>query len=623
MKKFRNPLLIALLILAAVSIVLISCEKGGTDTSAADDTTAEPQTTEAASTSICLIKNGEPLFRVVRPENDATTSASVSVAKEITRTAAKFTEKGLVELVTDWTKDGTHDSETVEILVGGTDYPETRELLSTLNYGEYAVMVIGNKIVVAGYTDTAITRAGNILSDGIVRIGIEAEDGTLELPRDFFYSGIASAQLAEIPLFEGESNTATYYNPGDSCAEMIIGNADLNEFNGYLKKLEDIGYTRAAAREVTGNSFATYYNDKNILSVGYYDYSKQVRIIQENYSEAPIKLLTGENKTKAVTTSQISMLGLEYKKDDGTYAGNGLSILIRLTDGRFIVVDGGFNRAAQANLLVDTIKEQSKDYISSVGGKMTIAAWIITHAHGDHDGMIVKKYSTIKNAGIVVENFICNFMSDSERNTAISTYLAAGKSNWSEGEGGNWNQVYTAASALGADMIIAHVGNLFRFADADLEVLYTIESFGPEVCNALNTTSLIIKMTFTDPVSGKQTVYMSTGDATGNGFEICKKMYGSYLKSDLLQVAHHGGTTWGNDKGTMDAYKAISPATLVWPMGSVSYPSYKTKTHNTVLFSPTNPNFKEVYIAGPEGSVTIFPLPYTVGSAVANMKPLQ
>ena len=77
------------------------------------------------------------------------------------------------------------------------------------------------------------------------------------------------------------------------------------------------------------------------------------------------------------------MIGLEYKKSDGGYASNGLSILMRLADGRFIVVDGGFNRAKDMTMLINRMKEQSAGYADKTGG-IKVAAWIITHSHGDH-----------------------------------------------------------------------------------------------------------------------------------------------------------------------------------------------------------------------------------------------
>ena len=53
--------------------------------------------------------------------------------------------------------------------------------------------------------------------------------------------------------------------------------------------------------------------------------------------------------------------------------------------------------------------------------------------------------------------------------------------------------------------------------------------------NAINTMSMVAKMTFKDG-----TTLMITGDATGNGMEICAKMYSLYLESDIVQVCHHG-----------------------------------------------------------------------------------
>ncbi|MCQ2428414.1 MAG: MBL fold metallo-hydrolase, partial [Clostridia bacterium] len=557
----------------------------------------------------------------VRPDGDDSSSAAVTAAKMIVKSFARFT-KEVIELGTDWSKDGTHDSNAIEILVGATNYPETAELMSQINYGEYAVKVMGNKIVAVGLTEAGITKAADILSDNLVSAGISGGEGNLALDRSMSFKNKVDSRLAEIPMFDN-GGLITYYNPGDNCKEIIVANTSIDDYKAYLKKLEDSGMKLCASHDITENSFAAYANDKYIYNVGFYYYKGEVRIIQEPYSEASVEALNFKNEFKPVTTSQITMLGLEYVKSDGTKAANGMSILIRLTDGRFIVVDGGFTKAEHADIIINNIKSQSAAYADANGG-MKIAAWIVTHPHSDHNGMINKYYSRFSSNKTTVERFIYNFMSEEERNLSVNTYLSKGSTNWSTGEGGNWTGTVTAADSLKADKIIAHVGNVYKFADLDIEVLYTIESFGPQLCNALNTTSIILKMTFTDPLTGKVTTYMSTGDATGNGFEISKKMFGSYLKCDLLQVAHHGATTWGNDKGTMDAYRAIAPATLVWPCGDSYYPTASARAFNAVLLNKTtNPNFKEVYVAGTEGSTTIFPIPYTVGSAVQNKLPLK
>ena len=150
-----------------------------------------------------------------------------------------------------------------------------------------------------------------------------------------------------------------------------------------------------------------------------------------------------------------------------------------------------------------------------------------------------------------------------------------------------------------------------------LETLYTIENYGPTLAQAFNTTSLIMKMTFTDPETKQQTVYLSTGDATGPAFLATSRYFGNYLKSDIVQVAHHGYTTWGTEEGTMAAYRLAVPPTVLWPQGSHGYPNYVTKSYNAVLVNvSTNPNYKETLVAGDEGQITVFPMPYTVGSAI-------
>lgn len=128
---------------------------------------------------------------------------------------------------------------------------------------------------------------------------------------------------------------------------------------------------------------------------------------------------------------------------------------------------------------------------------------------------------------------------------------------------------------------------------------------------SLNPTLVVMRMEF-----GGETVYMSTGDATCNGMEICTKMYGDYLQSDLIQVCHHGYGTWGNDSAIIKAYEAINAPTVLWPQGLEHYETHKTLAYNSVLFRI--PNYKEVYVSGPEGDTVSIPIPYTVGSGIVN-----
>jgi hypothetical protein len=96
--------------------------------------------------------------------------------------------------------------------------------------------------------------------------------------------------------------------------------------------------------------------------------------------------------------------------------------------------------------------------------------------------------------------------------------------------------------------------------------------------------------------------------------EICADMYGDYIQSDIVQVCHHGYSTWGNDAGMIKAYKVVNAPTVLWPQGLHAYPNYKDKAYNKAVFEV--PNYKEVYVSGALGDQIVVPLPYTVGTAI-------
>lgn len=600
--KFLSLLLALLMLLSAA--LLTACEK--TDTPGVDDTTTEDPVTEAPAADLVLIADGKSNCRVIRYDDLDNSDAVVSSASAL-RTYIGTKTKVTPNIDTDWKKPTEeYDHDSVEILVGYTDYSESREALSQIGYGDYIVKIIGRKLVVVGYTDSATALACTKLQELIDSL---ASEGSLTIPGDTLITGTVNEMLNALPEYENGTFSSAF-SSGNDGDQVLIKNTTLEAYATYVLQLEQAGYALYTTNTITENSFATLTNAEYTVNIGYYDYEKSTRIIIEPLAE-PVGLKE-DNTYTAVTTSQITMFGLEYNTENTI----GLSMLIRLTDGRFIVIDGGFTGRAteDAQLLVNALKEQSKDYLKS-GEKITIAAWIITHAHGDHSGMIEKAYAKFKS--MKVEKFLVNFLAPTELAKAMNSSQYG--SNFASNNATKWRAVIVAAQALGATVQYVRVGQVFYMADVTMEILYTIDSFAPKLCNAFNTTSLIIKFTF-----GDGTTFMMTGDATGNAFQIAAKMYGSYLKSDILQVSHHGCSTWNNDSGTISAYKLIAPATLLWPRGHTNYSNYKAKSYNLVLYPKSeggsNDSYKEHYIAGYEGESVTVPIPYQVGNAIVVRK---
>ena len=617
-KRSISLLIAIIMVLSLFAVITTGCDTGGGDDTSAPNAESSVLPDDSSendpgeSDVMDLVISGKANVKVIRHTDLENYDPQVEVAVNIRKQLMSATGAD-VRIEDDWVQSGAdHNHDTLEILVGNTNYTETAEAQKDLKYGDYLLTVVGNKIVVLGYTDSALNSAGNALVR-LMKAAVVTDETTgtksLSLKKSEVYStGVKNSTISAMPVYDGGTLSA-YYECGVG-DELIFGDTTVESYNAYVQKLIDSGYQKHTSHTMNGNVFTTLFNSKHTVNVGFYAYYKEVRAVIEPYTPQSLIALESENVTETVTTGQITMIGLEYVKTDGTNVNNGLSILIRLTDGRFIVVDGGFtNNQHHADLMLEQMKAQSSDYAAKTGG-IKVAAWIVTHSHGDHNGMINSKYNTLKNNGVKVEKFIVNFLSDAELVKSRAAYA----DNWSETEGNSWTKTVEACNAFGADLVNARVGQVYHIANAKLEVLYTIDSYGPAPCNALNATSIIIKMTFTDPVTKKETVYMSTGDATGMGFRICADMYGDYLKSDLVQVAHHGATPWGNETGTIAAYRAMAPTGLVWPMGSKAYPNYKGKSYNIVLWNASNPNYKETYVAGVEGNITVIPLPYVAGT---------
>ena len=491
--KFNIRLTALLLTLIMVIGLFASCETGSTEeTTVAPETTVTPETTAedttpAQASTFDLIVNGEAQVKIIRPKDLASTDASVVAAVKIRNEIEDAT--GVKFSMADDFKKATeeYDDSTVEILVGNTAHAQVGEAISGLSYGDYTIKAVGNKIVVFGFTYDAISYAAKQFAKLVKEYAVETDGKyNVSIPVEALniveaHSG--SKHLSVLPTFDGATFSGTYETNLD-CDEIILEDVTLEGYNAYITKLEGAGFTKYTGSDFSGNLFTTLYNKELTLNVGYYKPYDECRIIMEPFSEETLIGLAADNNRPTVTTSQITMLGCEYQKGDGSFVGNGLSLLFRLSDGSFVIVDGGHSGSADiwANNLVKAIEEQAKDY--ATGKDIRIAAWFVSHSHGDHNGMLNSKSSAFKK--FTVERVIANFMTDSERTKSINAY----SNNWSSTEGSGDDATRTAAANMGADFIVCHVGQRFFFGDTVFEILYTVESYGPQLVNALNTSTI-------------------------------------------------------------------------------------------------------------------------------------
>jgi len=312
----KQKLFALLLAMTMLLGMLVGCGLDGTgaDTSAdttttapaADTTTSVPEV--ETPTELNIVLDGASAYRVVRDEDASTGAIEISLSRNIINHVKTLTGVSM-KLDTDWYKKGYELASSVpDILVGLTDFPETQQVIDSLTYGEWAVRLVGNKIVVFGFDNNGLSKAVNELLL-LLKKGVSEDGKSITLQTaDLNLQGTSSKQLSALPGYEGGS-FYSYYAAGLSCDEIIIRDTNADEYQAYLKKLESSGFTCYTTNEIAGNHFATYTNDKYTITAGYYNYETSARLLIEPL--APAVGLKSENVYTPVTTSQITMLGLE------------------------------------------------------------------------------------------------------------------------------------------------------------------------------------------------------------------------------------------------------------------------------------------------------------------------
>ncbi len=573
MKRF---LALAVLLLAAL-LLITGCNSDTPPVPPAD--TTAPETEPAAPVSLDLIKDGTAIYSIIRPEMaDQTT---IDAASLLRKNFSAYT--GVAPLIsTDWIKPGeSYNAETFEILVGQTAYPESNQALEGLPYGDYIITQIGNKLVINAWCSDALNRA---VTDITRQLIVHAADGNFTLPAESLCQSTVVEQINALPLYEGTAPSIVY-DAGDENLLLLFEKTSAEAHNAYCRALEEVGYTLYTKNDIVDNQFSTYITDDYVVNAGYYAYNKESRIIIE-----PRTVLPGtpeENQYTGTVEPSFAMIGL------GTDAShqNGQSFVWQLADGSYIIVDGGFNRTVDSRNLYQYMRDHAPD-----PNKITVAAWIITHAHGDHHGAYFS-FATQYGKRVKVERVIGNFPSDQTR---LDGGLAE--------DGANGPAVMeTARVNFGTDFIKTHVGYKFHLRNAEIEFLYTLESYMPRKLDYFNTTSLV----FTVTIGGQR--FLITGDASEHACTIIGKMYGSYLKSDYVQVAHHGyGGGSSSTSGIQKLYTLSEAPVVIWPVGEKDYTGdVSQRAYNRHLIN--RETTKEILVA--ENRLIRITLPYTPGTS--------
>lgn len=558
----------------ALAMLVSLCSCNGGQASDPAESTAAPtiESTEALAELetnpeqlINIVEKGEAKYRIVYPCGASESIANAAQALcDAIYTATGVVPEINIDLVTTTEKGNATIKK--EILIGKTKYTESTEALSNCPYGDYAIQTVENKLVIIANEEDALLHGCSYFSGLISQYG---SVGSLSIPVSALsLRRVSNKTISALPIFSGTGTVQTL-DAGDGAYMLAVKQSDLKSFREYRKKIVAAGYTLYTSHSATGNEFYTYVNDEYTIHTYYRFYDRSVRAIIEPKGMLP---LTEPEAYEIVTTPSLTMVGVEI----GT-ANNGLCLIFRLSNGHFMILDGGNNKEVYADRIYEKLVELAPDK-----NNIVVDAWFISHGHTDHAGGMIqvgKHYSK----EITVKQFISN-IPPNEKLLEINDLTT-------EANARNAMKSYS-----GAAFTKAHTGQVFYFADAKVEMLYTVEDIYPNKLADGNSASMVFRVTL-----GGQTI-MCLGDEHTDSSSVLTSMYTNlYLKSDMVQVSHHGLIG-----ATSSLYAQIQPDVALWPSGISTYNNKKGTENNQKLLSLV----KDLYISGSKG-VTLS-LPYTL-----------
>ena len=180
--KLSIKLISALLAVMFVIVPFASCNNDGGSTDSGDENNNQTNTptinedgVELLAEPIVLCDTSKSYYKVVRP--DQTTDLVVSCMQQVCTLVRDLGNAKLkLNPETDWIKAGTDTSSFTEILIGNTNRPETAEVMNSIDYDEYAIVVKNNKIVVAAHNKDTLAEATKFLCEKIMKVE-NGEDG--------------------------------------------------------------------------------------------------------------------------------------------------------------------------------------------------------------------------------------------------------------------------------------------------------------------------------------------------------------------------------------------------------------------------------------------------------------
>lgn len=358
--------------------------------------------------------------------------------------------------------------------------------------------------------------------------------------------------LEYMPLFR--TAPTSQYNAGDSAYTFIYEDASKSLYDQYCEALRSSNYAQYTEVEFNGtqykstttlkNYFTTFVNSVSQIDIGFHEFESRMYVT----ATPRVNSVLPQRDAPSYNGKKYPMLWTQLGVEDLYREESSLGLIVRLTDGTFLIIDSNHHFDETASRIYKILKKQAPD-----PNNIVISAWILTHAHMDHVGGFMKFANAYgKDSSITIKQLAYNFPDDS-----VLPEI------WIKEQ----NYVRNAIKKINYDVEILkpHTGNILYYPGLSINILYTQENYLPIYSSFENYNASSIVTQFILEDGNKILVGADHPvDGSSDGIPFCKgalwRWYGSFIESNVVSTFHHG-LGGGADNVV---YHLIKPKIVLW-----------------------------------------------------------
>ena len=321
--------------------------------------------------------------------------------------------------------------------------------------------------------------------------------------------------------------------------EIVSGHTQITVLNtieeevlAYAEDLLNMGFSLYDKKEISAgaeksynrNLFYTYKNEEQTIFVFWAAAIRAVHIVASGICPLP--------KTEKLPAEGNVML-YQQKLSVGSVYG------VHLPDNSFLLLDGSLEGEGDPAALYDFLKEKT--------GEKTprISMWMFSHGDLDHIRLAAYFLKEFKEK-VKIDGFAYQFNDCKKAKFVYVDSSIIGKeiADLEKSIKENFPSV---------PIYTLHAGQSYFFPAAEVEILLTADTIYPYPYASANDASAVWRLK-----AGDRTV-LFLNDAIQYSCRELASLYGDYMKSDIMQLAHHGLIG-----GELGLYKLADPAVCLW-----------------------------------------------------------